>query len=241
MRWLCLGPGRLREERIGRPAGLFVMGLSTVGFGLLLNLRPDFSRLWVTMRQSCFSFMYAAAFFFFFFFFLFFPLIALIHVMICSLKTNKHIKKNKKNLSGSCVSPQQTPAARVWAAAKSTWVNGAMLMQQIYTTCECGTSEQTMQHLLYWEAHFLKNECSLKIWRLLKWKGSQSLCKSLAKHMTQFRDDGHEEEYWQIYNFLLKASVQTLLTRNYKKLCTLYCFLFLNWKTLSSKTFTVIF
>ena len=51
-------------------------------------------------------------------------------------------------------------SARVWPAAKPTWVNGAMLIQQIYTACECGTSEQTMQHLL--RCPLLENECSLE-------------------------------------------------------------------------------
>ena len=34
------------------------------------------------------------------------------------------------------------------------------------TACECGTSEQTMQHL-YWDAHFSKINAAWKIWQLL--------------------------------------------------------------------------
>ena len=35
------------------------------------------------------------------------------------------------------------------------------------TACECGTSEQTMQHLQYWDAHFSKMNAAWKIWQLL--------------------------------------------------------------------------
>ena len=72
---------------------MFVVGLSTVGFRRLLNLRPDLvdsERIGV----NPFSYlMYAAAFFLFLFFL--FSMITLIYVMICSLKTNK-THKNKK-------------------------------------------------------------------------------------------------------------------------------------------------
>ena len=55
------------------------------------------------------------------------------------------------------------------------------------TACECGTSEQTMQHLL--RCPLLENECSLED---LATANEKALHKSLAKHMTKFGDDGHE-------------------------------------------------
>ena len=58
------------------------------------------------------------------------------------------------------------------------------------TACECGTSEQTMQHLL--RCPLLENECSLEDLATANEKALHCLCKSLAKHMTQFGDDGHE-------------------------------------------------
>ena len=48
---------------------------------------------------------------------------------------------------------------------------------------------------------------------------------------------------WQIYNFLLKASVQTFVSnKEIKSKSGLYfCFLFLNWKVFRSKTFIIFF
>ena len=60
------------------------------------------------------------------------------------------------------------------------------------TACECRTSEQTMQHCnTCWDAHPLKTNAAWKIWWLLM--RIKKMCKSLAKHMTQFTDDGHEK------------------------------------------------
>ena len=79
-----------------------VMGLSTVGFGHLLNLRPDFSRLWVTMRQSCFSFNVCCCCLFFIYFFS--PWLFWFMLWFVLWKPIKHIKKKikKKNNQAPC-------------------------------------------------------------------------------------------------------------------------------------------
>ena len=56
------------------------------------------------------------------------------------------------------------------------------------TACECGTSEQTMQHLL--RCRLLENECSLEDLATANEKALH--CARAWPNMTQFRDDGHE-------------------------------------------------
>ena len=73
------------------------------------------------------------------------------------------IKYTKCYLSGSCGNPS-TDSARVWAAAKPTWVNGAMLIQQIQPV---NAGPQSRPCSTYWDAHFSKMNAAWKIWQLL--------------------------------------------------------------------------
>ena len=75
---------------------------------------------------------------------------------------NKIIGLNHKE-SQSCGSPS-TDSARVWAAAKPTWVNGAMLIQQIQPV---NAGPQSRPCSTCWDAHFLKMNAAWKIWQLL--------------------------------------------------------------------------
>ena len=69
---------------------------------------------------------------------------------------------------------------------------------------------------------------------ILWWQTNKKLLNSLLYNATFDR---------QIYNFLLKVCVQTLLANKKikEKPGLHFYFLFLNWKVLSSKTFTVFF
>ena len=57
-----------------------------------------------------------------------------------------------------------TDSARVWAAAKPTWVNGAMLIEQIQPV---NAGPQSRPCSTCWDAHFLKMNAAWKIWQLL--------------------------------------------------------------------------
>ena len=59
---------------------------------------------------------------------------------------------------------QSTDSARVWAAANPTWVNGAMLIQQIQPV---NAGPQSRPCSICWDAHFLKMNAAWKIWQLL--------------------------------------------------------------------------
>ena len=77
------------------------------------------------------------------------------------------------------------------------------------TACECGTSEQTMQHLL--RCPLLENECSLEDLATANEKALH--CARAWPNMTQFRDDGHERSSiwrraaWYDETVLVKYSV----------------------------------
>ena len=75
----------------------------------------------------------------------------------------RSISHSPINLSGSCGNPS-TDSARVWAAAKPTWVNGAMLIQQIQPV---NAGPQSRPCSTYWDAHFSKMNAAWKIWQLL--------------------------------------------------------------------------
>ena len=59
--------------------------------------------------------------------------------------------------------PQQTPHG-YWPQQKPTWVNGAMLMQQIQPV---NAETQSRPRSTCWNAHFLKMNAAWKIWQLL--------------------------------------------------------------------------
>ena len=64
------------------------------------------------------------------------------------------------------------------------------------TACECGTSEQTMQHLL--RCPLLENECSLED-RATANEKALHCARAWPNIMTKFGDDGHERRSAQLF------------------------------------------
>ena len=65
-----------------------------------------------------------------------------------------------------------------------------------WAACECGTSEQTMQHLL--RCPLLENECSLEDLATANEKALHCARAWPSVHMTKFGDDGHERRTGQL-------------------------------------------
>ena len=63
-----------------------------------------------------------------------------------------------------CLWLSSTDSTQVWAAAKPTRVNGAMLMQHIQPV---NAGPQSRPCSTCWDAHFLKINAAWKIWQLL--------------------------------------------------------------------------
>ena len=71
------------------------------------------------------------------------------------------------------------------------------------TACECGTSEQTMQHLL--RCPLLENECSLEDLATANEKALHC-ARAWPNIMTQFGDDGHERR--RRINMVFRRKIQ---------------------------------
>ena len=71
------------------------------------------------------------------------------------------------------------------------------------TACECGTSEQTMQHLL--RCPLLENECSLEDLATANEKALHCARAWPNIYMTKFGDDGHERRRVALISLVLSS------------------------------------
>ena len=77
------------------------------------------------------------------------------------------------------------------------------------TACECGTSEQTMQHQSCWDAHFLKMNAAWKIWQLLNEKALHCARAWPNIWLNSGMMDTKEED--QSYGTIIRVIIMTYL------------------------------